>query len=44
MQSNINPKSRQNDLVVQELEGEVLIYDLSINKAYCLNPTSALNC
>ncbi len=41
MQSNINPKSLQNDLVVQEFPDEVLIYDLRINKAYCLNQTAA---
>jgi hypothetical protein len=38
---NNNPKSRKTELVVQELKDEVLIYDLNINKAYCLNPTSA---
>ena len=37
-----NPTSRKSDLVVQELKGEVLIYDLQINKAYCLNETSAM--
>lgn len=36
------PLSRRSNLVVQELNGEVLIYDLSINKAVCLNETSAL--
>jgi hypothetical protein len=36
------PKSRQSEVVVQELENEILIYDLKINKAYCLNETSAL--
>ena len=35
------PKTRQNDLVVQELPDEVLIYDLKNNKAYCLNHTAA---
>jgi hypothetical protein len=38
---NNNPKGREIDIVVQELKGELLIYDLKINKAYCLNPTSA---
>lgn len=38
----ILPRSRQANLVVQELEGETLIYDLKINKAYCLNETSAM--
>ena len=37
-----NPKSRQSNLVVQDLENEILIYDLKINKAYCLNETSAM--
>ncbi len=35
------PKSRQNDLVVQELPDEVLIYDLKKHKAFCLNHTAA---
>lgn len=36
------PKSRKEDLAVQELNGEVLIYDLKRNRAFCLNETSAL--
>lgn len=41
--SNLHkPRSRENELVVQELKGEILIYDLQINKAFCLNETSAL--
>lgn len=36
------PVGRTDDLVVQELNGEVLIYDLKENKAFCLNETSAL--
>ena len=36
------PMSRQSNLVEQELPKELLIYDLEINKAYCLNETSAL--
>jgi hypothetical protein len=35
------PKSRQSNIVVQEMENEALIYDLTINKAFCLNSTSA---
>lgn len=35
------PMSRQDDIVIQELLGEVLIYDLKIDKAFCLNETSA---
>ena len=36
------PQSRQSNIVTQELENEVLIYDLITNKAYCLNETSAM--
>lgn len=42
MKSNNYPVSRKKDIVVQDLEGETLIYDLKINKAFCLNETSAL--
>ena len=34
--------SRQADVLVQDLESELLIYDSRINKAYCLNQTAAL--
>lgn len=37
-----NPISRQEELVVQELKGEILIYDLRTDKAFCLNETSGL--
>ena len=36
------PESRKANIVVQDLESEVLIYDLSVNRAFCLNQTSAL--
>jgi hypothetical protein len=36
------PKSRNDEIVVQEINGEVLIYDLRDNRAVCLNETSAL--
>lgn len=36
------PLSRQADILVQDLENELLIYDLRIDKAYCLNQTAAL--
>jgi hypothetical protein len=42
MKYQTNPVSRKDDIIVQELKGEVLIYDLKINKAYCLNETSAI--
>lgn len=36
---NYLPLARMNDLVVQNLDTEVLIYDLKINKAFNLNET-----
>lgn len=36
------PTSRKANIVVQEMDSEILIYDLSINKAYCLNQTAGL--
>jgi hypothetical protein len=42
MNSAYQPKCRQNELVVQELRNELLIYDLQTHKASCLNETSAL--
>ncbi len=36
------PQSRQFDIVVQDLQSEVLIYDLRTNKAFCLNETSSM--
>jgi hypothetical protein len=42
MASKVNPEVRNNELVIQELKGELLIYDLQTNKAFCLNEISAL--
>ncbi len=42
MRKDVKPTSRRDDLVVQDLNGEVLIYDLREHKAFCLNETSAL--
>jgi hypothetical protein len=36
------PKARNEDIVVQNLQNEILLYDLKINKAYCLNETAGL--
>ena len=36
------PKARHGKLVIQELEDEVLVYDLKRNQAHCLNRTAAL--
>jgi hypothetical protein len=38
---NFKPRSREEDLVVQESDGEVLLYDTRSDKAFCLNQTSA---
>ncbi|MBC7898460.1 MAG: PqqD family protein [Saprospiraceae bacterium] len=42
MKNSQNPVARKNDLVVQEVTDEVLVYDLSSNKAHCLNQTAAM--
>ena len=34
-------KARRDDLVVQEMPDEVLVYDLKSHKAHCLNQTAA---
>lgn len=36
------PMARNENIVVQELEKELLLYDLEKNKAFCLNQTSAI--
>lgn len=38
----MKPIARKDDLVIQEMGGEILVYDLRTNKAICLNQTSAL--
>jgi len=42
MKDTFVPVTRKNDIVVQEIKGETLIYDLKSNKAFCLNETSAI--
>ena len=37
----MNPLARHIGLLVEELPGELLIYDLAQNKAHCLNRTAA---
>lgn len=37
-----NPTARRSGIVVQEMPGEVLIYDMEHNKAHCLNESAAL--
>jgi len=41
MKNNVKPTARKNDLVIQHLDNEVLVYDLKTNKAACLNDTAA---
>lgn len=36
------PLSRRDKIVIQEMDDELLIYDLAKNKAYCLNQTLAI--
>jgi hypothetical protein len=36
------PQAQSHNLVIQELNGELLIYNLETHKALCLNETSAL--
>ncbi len=35
------PRFRDNEIVIQELGDEILVYDLKTNKAHSLNPTAA---
>lgn len=35
------PRARSRKLVIQELEGETLVYDLQKHRAYCLNETAS---
>ncbi len=39
---SIKPFARKSEIVVQEANGETLVYDMRTNKAICLNETSAL--
>jgi hypothetical protein len=41
MSITTNPTARKIDLVVQNLENDLLVYDVKANKAYCLNKTAA---
>jgi hypothetical protein len=42
MNNSEKPVARKNSLVVQELNNEVLVYDLKTNKAHCLNESAAI--
>jgi coenzyme PQQ synthesis protein D (PqqD) len=45
MRANVSgpdrPRARERDLVVQELAGETLVYDLQRHRAHCLSATAA---
>ncbi len=41
MYNTQGPQARQHGLIVQELQDEILVYDIESNKAKCLNETSA---
>ena len=36
------PRARKDQLIVKEVDGEVLVYDLRSDKAHCLNSTAGL--
>lgn len=42
MNDSIKPLVRHHELIVQELHGELLVYDLAAHKAYCLNQSAAM--
>jgi hypothetical protein len=42
MKNSTSPKARDENLVVQELPDEILVYDLKTNEAHCLNKTAAM--
>lgn len=37
----VQPLARQSSLIVKEVDGETLVYDLETDKAHCLNSTAA---
>lgn len=39
---NLLPKTKTSEILVQDLEKELLVYDLQTNKAFCLNETCGL--
>lgn len=41
MKNSLVPVARKDGLVIQETSDEVLVYDLTSNKAHCLNQTAA---
>jgi hypothetical protein len=41
MEKSFKPLAKKENIVVQEAENEVLVYDLITNQAHCLNSTAA---
>lgn len=41
MNNSQKPKARKENLVIQEMPNEVLVFDTETNKAHCLNQTAA---
>lgn len=39
--SNLDPLARKEGLIVEQMPDEVLVYDLELHKAHCLNRTAA---
>jgi hypothetical protein len=42
MSASVKPQAREAGLVIEELDDELLVYDLEHHKAHCLNRTAAL--
>ena len=42
MKNSQNPVARKTGLVIQDVPGEVLVYDTNTNRAHCLNTSAAL--
>jgi len=40
LKTTANPKARTENLVVQHVTDEILVYDLTTNRAHCLNKTA----
>ncbi len=41
MKNSLIPVARKADLVIQELQDEILVFDTKTNKAHCLNDTAS---
>ncbi|MFV0389277.1 MAG: PqqD family protein [Pyrinomonadaceae bacterium] len=42
MKRSLKPKSRENEIVTQKTNDDLLLFDLESNNAYCLNSSNAL--